>query len=106
MSQANTAFLDSNTALMIGTYSPSQLMFGTNNTERMRIDSTGNVGIGTNSPSAKLDISGNIKIADGTQGAGKVLTSDSNGLATWQTATSVGSGIASTVSASGVIGTS
>ncbi len=41
------------------------------------------VGIGTSSPSAKLDIAGNIKIADGTQGAGKVLTSDANGLASW-----------------------
>ena len=43
-----------------------------------------NIGIGTSSPTAKLDIVGNIKIADGTQGAGKVLTSDENGLASWQ----------------------
>lgn len=48
------------------------------------------VGIGTTSPSAKLDIAGNIKITDGTQGAGKVLTSDTNGLATWATPTGGG----------------
>lgn len=41
------------------------------------------VGIGTSSPSSKLDIAGNVKIVDGTQGAGKVLTSDANGLASW-----------------------
>ena len=46
---------------------------------------TGNVGIGSTTPVAKLDVAGNIKIADGTQGTGKVLTSDSTGLATWQT---------------------
>lgn len=44
----------------------------------------GNIGIGTASPSAKLEVAGNVKIADGTQGSGKVLTSDANGMATWQ----------------------
>lgn len=44
----------------------------------------GNIGIGTITPVAKLDLLGNIKIADGTQGANKVLTSDATGLATWQ----------------------
>jgi hypothetical protein len=29
-------------------------------------------------------VEGNVKIVDGTQGTGKVLTSDSNGLARWQ----------------------
>jgi|GEM_PF-532240 len=53
----------------------------------------GNTGIGVLNPIAKLDIAGNIKIADGTQGAGKVLTSDANGVASWQTpAGSGGSG--------------
>jgi uncharacterized protein (TIGR02145 family) len=46
----------------------------------------GNVGIGTGAlnPSANLDINGTLKISDGTQGAGKVLTSDATGLASWQ----------------------
>jgi len=37
------------------------LTFGTNNTERMRITNTGDVGIGTGSPGAKLDVSGAVK---------------------------------------------
>jgi trimeric autotransporter adhesin len=45
----------------------------------------GNVGVGTTTPSAKLDIAGTLKVADGTQGTGKVLTSDANGLASWAT---------------------
>lgn len=41
------------------------------------------VGIGTNTPDERLHIAGSIKIVDGTQGAGRVLTSDVNGKATW-----------------------
>jgi hypothetical protein len=33
-----------------------------------------------------VTVNGQVKIADGTQGAGKVLTSDANGLATWTNA--------------------
>ncbi|MFB3390305.1 tail fiber domain-containing protein [Flavobacterium sp. LAR06] len=51
--------------------------------ERMRIKSNGNVGIGTTTPSAKLDVAGTIKISGGAPGAGKVLTSDATGLASW-----------------------
>ena len=54
-------------------------------TSRMTITDSGNVGIGTASPAAKLDVAGQIKISGGSPGAGKVLTSDSNGLATWKT---------------------
>lgn len=46
--------------------------------------STDNVGIGTNSPGAKLEVVGQIKITDGNQGANKILTSDANGVASWQ----------------------
>ena len=45
---------------------------------------TGSVGIGTATPVAKLDILGSIKISDGTQVEGNVLTSDVNGLASWK----------------------
>ncbi|NOS91569.1 MAG: hypothetical protein HOP30_06580, partial [Cyclobacteriaceae bacterium] len=54
----------------------------------MTIKTGGNIGIGTQTPAAKLDIAGNIKITDGTEGLGKVLTSDATGLATWQNASS------------------
>ena len=47
-----------------------------------------NVGIGTYRPAAKLDIKGPyggaIRIADGTEGQGKVLTSDYRGVGTWK----------------------
>lgn len=48
----------------------------------------GNVGISTSSPTAKLEVAGQVKITGGTPGAGKVLTSDANGLASWATPSS------------------
>ena len=43
-----------------------------------------NVGINTPTPEARLHINGDVRITDGTQGIGEVLTSDANGLASWQ----------------------
>ena len=49
--------------------------------------SGGNVGVGVTSPATKLDVSGGngttLKIVDTNQGAGKVLTSDAAGVASW-----------------------
>jgi len=55
---------------------------------RMRIIADGAVHIGSDAdwPTAKLDVSGNVRIRGGGPGAGKVLTSDADGLATWEDA--------------------
>ena len=61
----------------------------TDGTDRLYIDgTTGNVGIGTATPSEALDVVGTFQLVDGTQGANKVLTSDASGNASWQSAAS------------------
>ena len=59
----------------------------------LNVDAVNNrVGLGTAAPATRLDIdngtvAGAIKIADGTQGEGKVMVSDANGVATWRDTT-------------------
>jgi hypothetical protein len=71
-------------ALSFGTRNAYPINFATNNRSiDMSLDISGNLGIGTTSPGAKLEVAGQVKITGGTPGAGKVLTSDATGLATW-----------------------
>jgi len=44
----------------------------------------GNVGIGTTAPTSLLHVNGAVRISDGTEGLGEVLTSDASGNASWQ----------------------
>jgi hypothetical protein len=75
----------------------------TGDIERMRIDVSGNVGIGTTSPGAKLDVTGSIRMVDGNQGTGKILVSGSTGIGSWQTVNSSSLGGWSTTGNSGTI---
>ena len=70
------------TAAIEGSGSSNILSLITNNTERLRIDSSGRVGIGTSSPSHAIDVStsattwaGAIKNTDATNGFGLFLQS-------------------------------
>lgn len=48
-------------------------------------DISNKLGIGTANPTTTLDVIGTIKMTDGTQGEGKVMTSDETGIASWET---------------------
>ena len=43
--------------------SEEKITLSTNNTEKLRVDTSGNVGIGTTTPNAKLDVNGNAIIS-------------------------------------------
>jgi hypothetical protein len=64
------------------------LAFGTRGTggflEHMRITDDGNIGIGTATPGAKLDVTGTFRLNDGSQQNGYYLSTDVNGNASWQ----------------------
>lgn len=49
----------------LGTTDNQSLVFRTNNTERVRVLNTGNVGIGTPTPIQNLDVNGRINVASG-----------------------------------------
>ena len=72
-SVAGIAFGDEDDSFAGGILYPNfddSLRFLANGSERMRIDASGNVGIGTSSPSAKLDVNGDAIINSVTVGLG------------------------------------
>ena len=69
-----------------GSTASNKLQFRTNSSDRMIIDSTGNVGIGTTSPTQKLDVNGSIAVE------GEIVISSSTGFL------DIGQTVATTVS--------
>ena len=57
----NATNQDAPEAAYMKTYTPSALILGTNDVDRVYIASGGNIGIGTNAPTQALDVNGTIK---------------------------------------------
>ncbi len=53
----------------------------------MVITHNGKIGINTTTPQTNLHVNGGFTLTNGTQGAGKLLVSDANGVASWQSPT-------------------
>ena len=58
----------------------------------MVLTASGSLGVGTMNPKTKLDVAGKVRIADGSQGSGKLLVSDNDGIARWAAASTLGIG--------------
>lgn len=68
LSDASYFNLINTTGAVINNVSNTPLVFTTNNVERMRINSSGNVGISTTSPGSTLDVKGTIRLSGATSG--------------------------------------
>jgi len=75
--QAGQAETGSNKLYIANSSSSPPLIYGDFSTDR--------IGLGTVTPDTTLHIVGSIKMVDGLQAAGNILTSDASGLASWQT---------------------
>lgn len=75
---------------VIRTLTNASLRFATNNIERVVLDSNGRLGVGVKLPDTTLHVVGSVKIVDGYQGAGKILTDIAgDGVGRWVTPASV-----------------
>ena len=109
----NGATILSNTSAIgsLGTDWNAPLVFLTNNVERLRILTNGNVGIGTNNPGSLLDVKGSFRLSGATSGfvgftapniagsttyilpsadgtTGQFLSTNGSGVLSWATVTS------------------
>jgi hypothetical protein len=114
VSKAGMGLLDfiNGTSAVIGSNASVPIIFANQSTERMRIDSSGNVGVGTSSPSAKLDVNGQrirvgnvsdpgLELSNGTTTKGYVFYDTTNDVVTVRHA-STGTGVS--VNSSGNVG--
>lgn len=72
------SYASSGNSLVVGTLDPSPLIFGTSNAEKMRLDSAGFLGIGTNTPANLLELNGSAANVEGL-----ARNTSSTGLASW-----------------------
>lgn len=86
---------------------PGRLTFATtpsgsnSPTVRLAIRQNGNIGIGTEDPTALLDLNGTLAVRGGSPAADKILRSDADGDATWVTMGSIFNGSGLTTNAAG-----
>jgi len=79
-----------NNALQMNALAANGLVFKVSNSQKVRILANGNVGIGIDPPTEKLDVAGTAQMTGfkltTSFGSGLVLTSDASGNGTWQAA--------------------
>lgn len=64
----NRAFIDANwnlSGIVLNNEGPAPIIFSTENVEKMRVQTSGNVGIGNSAPAFKLDVAGVIRSSTG-----------------------------------------